>query len=161
GMVLLAATAFTFAPARAQSNTDDLMREIHRRDQVIDQLLRRVDALEKQARPATRLGSTAQPAPIAVAPISEPDTSPNASRIRQVAAPAPVQPAKPGATGDTEETMIARALENTLVDQGGLLLPPYSVQFVPDFSFAYSSIDQLAFFGPTGTIVRQRSHQYL
>ena len=56
--------------------------------------------------------------------------------------------------------MIARALENTLVDRGGQLLPPYVFQLVPDFSFGYQSEDQLAFLN-NGSIVRQQSHRDL
>ncbi len=54
--------------------------------------------------------------------------------------------------------MISRALENTLVDRGGQLLPPYVVQLVPDFSYSHQSLDQLAFF-TNGNIVRQQSHR--
>ena len=80
----------------------------------------------------------------------------------------PVQPLispAPGTSATTtpeepEDAMIARALENTLVDRGGQLLPPYVFQLVPDFSFGYQSEDQLAFLN-NGSIVRQQSHRDL
>ena len=40
---------------------------------------------------------------------------------------------------DTDEAYVARALENTLVDQGSLLLSPFQMQLVPDFSYQYQS----------------------
>jgi hypothetical protein len=58
-------------------------------------------------------------------------------------------------------------LENTLVNQGGLLLSPWVEQFVPDLGVIYSSVNQLAFVAPgvipgtTSTgIFTQNSHRW-
>lgn len=49
----------------------------------------------------------------------------------------PVQPVAPDAAATTEDE--DRALERVLVEQGGLLLPPYVVEMAPSVSYTYNS----------------------
>lgn len=174
--------------ALAQPTVEQLQQEIQQRDKQIQQLLKRMDALEKEvrSRPATTTAAAPRqpaatapaPAATALAPGAPPAMGaappPTAAagkpeRAAQAASPypTPVQPLtgpaapQPQSKEEAEEAMISRALENTLVGQGGQLLPPYMFQLVPDFSYTYRSIDQLAFVAPNGAIVRQQAHQNL
>jgi len=111
--------------------------EIRKRDALINSLLKRVDALEKEmhVQPIKRVPNAPQPQAEAIpAPQPSPQTP-----------PPPVTSSPPP---EGEEDTVARALENTLVDQGGLLLNPWSQQIVPDFSYAHQSIYQLSFAAP-------------
>ncbi len=56
-------------------------------------------------------------------------------------------------------------MENTLVDQGALLLSPWVAQIVPDFSYGHQSTDQLSYVaqnliqsGPNTPVTTQKSH---
>jgi hypothetical protein len=164
--------------AAAQPTTEELQREIQQRDTQIQQLLRRMDALEREvnaqkaAAPRPGPGPAPRPAP---APPAEAQAAPTPPPVAMAprppspgVGPTPVkpliQPATPAATPTTEaeaeEAMISRALENTLIDRGGQLLPPFVFQLVPDFSYSHQSLDQLAFV-QNGAIVRQQSHRDL
>jgi len=141
----------------AQPTLEDMQREIEKRDAVIDRLLRRMESLEKEVR--ARPSVTPAPARESreVAPVFR--SQPGVAQVP----PAVIPPPSTGPIATTvpaeneEEAMISRALENTLVNQGGQLLPPYMYQIVPDFSYSHQSLDQIAFV-TNGSIVRQRSH---
>ncbi len=193
--VALLAALLAPGTARAQVSTDQLQQEIKRRDALIEQLSKRVEALEHamktHAAPAAKptaataphptAAPAAAPAPVA-APVPAPapalfpaQSAPPAAAAENLppvvlgpAAPPSVTPSTPAATtpGPNEQE-IARALENTLIVQGGLLLAPWVSQFVPDFGIVYSDLDQLAFVSPgvvPGTnstgIFTQRSHTW-
>jgi hypothetical protein len=142
------------SPAGAQPTTEQLQQEIDKRDAIIQDLMKRVGALEKEAhagqngappQPEKKTRRTAQAAPAAT-PAPEPPFTPLAP------ADAPVLVGNPQAASapadDKDEANVARALENTLVDQGSLLLSPFQMQLVPDFSYQYQSTNQLAFVSP-------------
>ncbi len=133
--------------AAQQPTTEELQQEIQQRDAQIQQLLRRMDALEKEVK--AKLASAHARVQHGEQPASAPPPAAE-SQSAQVATPpppppgrTPVQPLISPAAGtpatttpeEPEDAMIARALENTLVDRGGQLLPPYVFQLVPDFSF--------------------------
>ena len=155
--LIVSASITAFQPAMAQPTLEDMQREIEKRDAVIDRLLRRMDSLEKEVR--ARPSVTPAPARETreVAPVFR--SQPGVAQVP----PAVVPPPSTGPIATTvpaeseEEAMISRALENTLVNQGGQLLPPYMYQIVPDFSYSHQSLDQIAFV-TNGSIVRQRSH---
>jgi hypothetical protein len=145
-----AAVALAGLPALAQPTAEELQRQLEQRDVVIEQLLRRVDALERRA-------GTAPPG--AVAP-GQPGAATRPSTGR---APSPSTTSTPA----EEEATIARALERSLVQQGGLLLPPFSFEFVPEILYTLQTRDQLAIVAPGvipggGTaITQQRSRRDL
>lgn len=167
--------------AAAQPTTEELQREIQQRDAQIQQLLRRMDALEREVKAqkaaAPRPAPSPKPAPPAEAQAAPPAPPPIAmtpsptppTLAPPAVGPTPVRPLMPSATpapaptteAEAEEAMISRALENTLINQGGQLLPPYVFQIVPDFSYSHSSLDQLALVNNGTSIVRQQSHRDL
>ena len=178
-LLIVAATLLGSVPAHAQPTPEELQREIEKRDAIINDLAKRLSALEKQVHatgaPAQSRSQTASippPAPVgATAPIVP------GVRLSQATPPAPPPAAPTGgrvttaqagaatpAPGEDDETL-ARALENTLVDQGAQVLGKWQLQFVPDFSYAYQSLDQLAYVnlgnGTTEFPVTQRSHRDL
>jgi hypothetical protein len=168
--------------AAAQPTTEELQREIQQRDAQIQQLLRRMDALEREVkaqkaatprpapppRPAPAPPAEAQAAPTAPPPVAMTPTPTPPTLAPPSIGPTPVKPLMPSATpaptptteAEAEEAMISRALENTLINQGGQLLPPFVYQLVPDFGYTHQSLDQLAFVS-NGAIVRQQSHKDL
>lgn len=144
--------------AHAQPTPEELQAEIRKRDAVIDSLLKRVDALEKQAH-AGEPTMTAAPAQSKrqVAGTQAPPPSPasptlfGGTPMAAAAVPTmnPPETTTPGEDNEIEEATIARALENTLIDQGALLLAPWTMQVVPDFSYTYQAINQLSFVSPS------------
>ena len=160
-------------PAHAQATTQQLEQEIKTRDAVIQDLMKRMGALEKEVHagannqspePEKRPRRAAQNAPPAT-------RAPGVSVTPLAPTNAPVlmtNPDAPAPAGNTDEATIARALENTLVDQGALLLSLYEMQLVPDFSYSHQSTNQLSLVSPSvipgavGTsLLTQRSHRDL
>jgi hypothetical protein len=139
---------------------------------VIRKMERQLQALEAEVRhpvhrperQAANRSSTSQAAAHETGPAIDLGTP----SVEQAAeeAPEPPPPTNPSGREPTNKE-IARALENTLINQGGLLLAPWVMQLVPDFGVTYSEQDQLAFVAPgviRGTtnagIVTQRSHNW-
>jgi hypothetical protein len=174
-LLIVAATLLGSVPALAQPTPEELQREIEKRDAIINDLAKRLSALEKQVHTAgvsvQPRNQTASIPPPAAAGVTAPIVP--GVRLSQ-AAPPPAAPAggrvstaqaggTPPAPGEDDETL-ARALENTLVDQGAQVLGAWQVQFVPDFNYAYQSLNQLAYVNlGNGTIgpVTQRMHRDL
>ena len=134
--LLLAAAAV--APARAQTELQKLQQQVVERDALIQQLLRRVEALEQRA------AAAAAPPPVAAAPASP---------------PAPPAPAN---TGEDEGL---RALEQALVRQGGLVLPPRAFELEAAYQYTHDGRNGLAIVaGPSGpqvadTTSRRHRHE--
>jgi hypothetical protein len=112
------------------------------RDDIIEQLRQRIEALEKEL--AQR---RAAPPPPSAAP------SPPAAEAPKPAAPKPDAPKpearKPEAAAPTEseEAAVAdegaRALERALVREGGLVLPPKVIEIEPRLEYSYRGIQGL------------------
>lgn len=92
------------------------------RDERIDNLQRRIDALER------RLEAPPAPPP----------------------APSAKPPVKPPAEEAAQKDESARALERTLVREGGLVLPAGAFEVEPRLEYTYRGTDALAIFGPAG-----------
>lgn len=99
--------------------------------------------------PAAPAPSAATPGPAAPAAVaSATPSSPAAaagSSSATFAPPAPATPGAPSTPGQTQrereeadQQAALRALERTLVQKGGLLVPRWGIELVPAFSFAYS-----------------------
>lgn len=138
------------AAANSQPSVRELQREIRRRDALIENLARRVAALEKQVQSNRRIGPSAKSgpavtravatAPVAAVPAAE-TVSFSAEQTAQ-APPPPVAPAPGGTTpppapGQFEVTPEAaeRALERTLVATGNLVVPSGFAEIEPLFSY--------------------------
>jgi hypothetical protein len=119
----------------------ELQNEIRRRDALINALIKRVESLEKEMHVQSVKHPAEAAAPLAGPP---PAAAPSPSVVPATATPR----VSPPPSDEEVEANVARALENTLVDQGGLLLSPWSVQIVPDFNFTHQSLDQLSFVAP-------------
>jgi hypothetical protein len=102
------------APLRAQT-TQDLQRQLQERDAIINDLMRRVDALERQQ------GRTTAP----TIPPSRPAEPPSA------------------AARTPEEETVARALERSLLEQGGQLLAPGTADISPFVQYSHTATNQL------------------
>jgi hypothetical protein len=151
GAVLMTATP-AFAQT-AEPTIEALQRQLRARDSLIENLVRRVEKLERQVRtgtPATgnqpvtravaRLGPGASPPePTEVA--LHPEAGPPLPMTAQAAPPPPPAPAPaapsapaPGQFEVSEETA-ERALERTLVATGNLVVPQGFAEFEPLFSY--------------------------
>ncbi|HEX6995823.1 MAG TPA: hypothetical protein VF339_16950 [Gammaproteobacteria bacterium] len=117
----------------AQTQIDELKRAIAVRDQVIRNLIQRIEQLELAVNELGGAGggttASAQPA------AGQPGAQPAAERT---AAPAP-----------QDQELIRAAFERTLIDRGGLLLPPGTLELEPSLSYAHSSSENLVIDGFT------------
>lgn len=121
--VLTLAAALCAGPALAQPLTrEELLQALSARDREIAALEQRIAGLERER--------SAAPGPAAPAP-SEP-----------AAAPAPAAPTAQPSRDDDEAEL--QALSRTLVERGGQLLPPGSVELVPSLSYANREVQGLA-----------------
>jgi hypothetical protein len=125
---LLSPTCFV---VNAQTpSVEELQQEIKKRDVTITDLLRRVEALEQKI-----AGTRADQAQIPV--------------VETTKAPTDTGP-------EVEEIM--RALERTLVREGGLVLPKWSIEVEPRFNYTYRGLNQLQLVEEKGeTIVAQQN----
>jgi hypothetical protein len=150
--IALAAAASEALCARAQeadaaaaqvlgAEIEELRRALAARDQVIRNLISRIEQLERavgaadlaQAVPAT----PAEPAAGAsTAPVEAPSSPPGA------AAPAPELAAD-------DQQLIRAAFERTLIERGGLLLPAGTFELEPTLTYAHSSAESLVIDGFT------------
>ncbi|HEY2533935.1 MAG TPA: hypothetical protein VGJ20_39445 [Xanthobacteraceae bacterium] len=142
------------AVATPGPSVQELQKEIRRRDALIENLARRVAALEKQVQTNKRgVSATARPAvarpvvaravataPVAAAPAAEPvafSAEQTAQAPPPSAAPPPATPAPPPAPGQFEVSPEAaeRALERTLAATGNLVVPSGFAEIEPLFSY--------------------------
>jgi hypothetical protein len=153
------------APDPERDSIRELRQAIARRDAVIENLLARVEELERKivlssgdldrvtagaAVPGPALGGAPLPPPVAQgATVAQASTGEPAQPAEPAAQPAPEPPAagqsqggggtsapaKPGQFEVVEEQDIDRALERTLVQTGVLLLPMGQVEVEPSFSY--------------------------
>ena len=120
---ILAILALTLA-GHGVAHADERDAVTDERDAVIEELRRRIELLEK------RLEDKPQPPP----------PPPPAVTAPAVPAPAP-KPAASEEKGREDES--ARALERTLVREGGLVLPRGAVEIEPRLQYTYRSFDGL------------------
>lgn len=126
-VVMAAAAAFIAAPAGAQTLTrEDLLEALKARDQVIADLQKRVEALERE-----RATAAAAP-PTAVAAAAPP--------VQTFAAPG----AGAAASASADEDAALQALSRTLVQRGGLLLPPWRAEVIPSLAYLNREVQGLA-----------------
>lgn len=141
-------TTIAVPSLRAEEPTvEELQKRIEERDAVIRDLVRRVEALEKQGRPAAALPRSAQ------RPGTTPTAAATAVPVRPGAFPPAAQPAQqqqqqtqqqpapaPGQIEVSEEAA-QRALERALVESGALLLPSGVAEFAPGLTYRRREVD--------------------
>ena len=137
--------------ANSQPSVKELQREIRRRDALIENLARRVAALEKQVQ-SRRIGPSAKSGPavtraVATVPVAAVPATETVSFSAEQTAQAPPPPAAPAPGGTTPPPAPApgqfevtpeaaeRALERTLVATGNLVVPSGFAEIEPLFSY--------------------------
>ncbi|MGZ8242102.1 transporter [Methylomagnum sp.] len=135
---VLAALPSPPADAAAKTpTTRELLEKIEQRDELIDDLKQRVQALERQAgRPATPPASSTSPPPPPTAAAPSPPPPPG-----QASAPRPKAGAAAPGQFEVDEEAAQRALERTLVITGALLLPYGQFEVQPGFSYNHAQND--------------------
>jgi hypothetical protein len=113
------------APDAAGKGTGDQKAATDPRDEKINELLRRVEALEKKLRAVN--GETGAPLPPAAA--------------------APPAPPVPTVQAEEEERMVRAALERTLVERSGILLSPGTLEIEPSITYVHASADNISIDG--------------
>jgi len=114
-----------------------LEQELQLRDQIIRNLLDRVNALEDKQTKPTSESETVSPAP---GQQQQPQSEP----------PLPaVAPVMPPAEDRLAQLRASAAFERTLIQRGGLLLPPYIWELEPSLSYSHSSSDHVVIDGFT------------
>jgi hypothetical protein len=151
----LAACPEAVAQGARKPSVEDLQRQIEQRDAIINDLMRRVDALEhqnaQQQQPSPPPAAAVQPAP-APGAAGPPQRQAQREAAGQRPQVTPVSPGKGGVAA--EEETLARALERSLVEQGGQLLPPFVYELVPQVIYSHQAqngftITNTGAFGPT------------
>jgi hypothetical protein len=109
------------------------------RDDIIEQLRQRNEALEKELaqRRAAPPPPAAAPAPAAAKPEAPKPDAPKPD-VRKPEAPAPTESEEAGVADEG-----ARALERALVREGGLVLPPKIIEVEPRFESVYRGVQGL------------------
>jgi hypothetical protein len=120
----------------AQAQTaDDLKAELAAKNAYISKLERRIRQLESQK---ARAAQPPGPAPTVITPIGGgPPVVPSAPAGVAVAPPPVAVPRAVAAAASPEDEEMERALERTLVREGALVLPPWTFQATPQFSYAH------------------------
>jgi hypothetical protein len=122
GLLVLTLLATIFQPhavsAQSQSpSVQELQQQISKRDALISDLMRRVEALEQ------KLGKTAAP--------DQPSSG--APEVTKPAGPETAKPSGRETVMDIGEEESVRALERTLVRERAIILPPWSVEVEPRY----------------------------
>jgi hypothetical protein len=149
-------TAIAVPGLRAEEATvEELQKRIDERDAIIGDLVRRVEALERQAQPAAALPAPAQrpgrrPAAATTGIPVRPGTFPSGAQPAQQQAQDQQQQPPAAAPGQFEvsEEAAERALERALVQTGAALLPSGVAEIVPGFRYLRRETDnpgQIAF----------------
>ncbi len=126
------------AVSAADTTEETLRNELAKRDAVINDLLKRVQELERRDGRAS--GSQAA---------TEPRPRPSSGQRAQTAVPsAQERSTGPGAV-DVDELAAERALERTLTAEGALLLPAKTFELQPFFSYARRTTDSPVILAPT------------
>lgn len=161
------AVLMTATPAFAQTaepTVEALQKQLRARDALIENLVRRVEKLERQARtgipatgnqPVTRAVARSGPGASAPEPTEvalHPEVGPPLPMTAQAMppptpapAPAAASPPAPGQF-DVSEEAAERALERTLVATGNLVVPQGFAEFEPLFSYARRESPTLVLF---------------
>jgi hypothetical protein len=119
---LLVASAPLASAQETEAPIEELRRALAVRDQVIRNLITRIEQLERAVQPGV-------PAAVATPVVATATTSQG---------PAP-----------EDQQLIRAAFERTLIDRGGLLLRPWSFELEPSMSYAHSSSENLVIDGFT------------
>jgi hypothetical protein len=165
-MLLTAAAIvlWTEVPARAQTGAtvEDLQKQLRQRDELIQNLLRRVERLERRmgngapspagspagGKPVIATSPSGNRPPVATEVALHPEEGAPGAMTAQAAPPPPptppppAAPAAPGAPAapapgqfEVSEETAERALERTLVATGNLVVPQGFAEFEPLFSY--------------------------
>jgi hypothetical protein len=148
---LLPALAYGADPAPAADALAELKQQLGVRDQVIRNLIRRIEQLEQRVGDLT-------PAAGMERPVAQLAQAVSAEAGRQGAAPA-----EPAATAELDLNHLRTAFERTLIDRGGLVLSNGTYEFDAGMSYSHSSAEALTIDGFTifpvlvvGDIVSER-----
>jgi hypothetical protein len=164
-LVIAAAMVLSAPYARAQTavepSVEDLQKQIRQRDALIQNLVRRVEKLEREtSRRAPIAGSAsptvtrvvgkspaASPPALATEVALHPEEPAPAPIVAQAPSAPPAQPAPP-APGQFEvsEEAAERALERTLVATGNLVVPQGFAEIQPVFAYARNEAPALVLF---------------
>ena len=126
-LACLAYAGFAFAQA---DPAEQMQRQLEERDQLIRDLQRRVEVLEQKAQTQSQNNAPAAANPSGTA------ADPRADPQRATSQSAPLATDRPDSS-DVGEDETVRALERTLVREGGLVLPPGSVEVEPGLVYTF------------------------
>ncbi len=142
-LVLWSVPMAALAQQAGPTEVDDLKRAIAIRDEVIRNLIRRIEALERAV-------SDMQGGEQAAAPPPPPSPQTQVPPAQAPSEPPPSETARatPGEVSKDDQ-LIRAAFERTLIDRGGLLLPFRSFEVEPSFTYIHSSRDSIVIDGFT------------
>jgi hypothetical protein len=137
-------------PSRVHTNKpapiDELKLGIIKRDQIISELLRRMDELEKRVE---ELDDIEESTPKNLQTKKPHEKNPSKQAGLQKEEDSVEVPQLSNEERIEQERLIRAAFERTLIERGGLLLPPYRMEFEPSLSYVHSSVDRIVIDGFT------------
>jgi hypothetical protein len=125
-------------------NIETLHQDLQKRDQVINDLLQRVQALEQEVR--SLRGSPPPKAVQASEPAAEPPPSvkkADATVEQRAAAPVQTAAAPPKEEREDEERLAQATLERVLIQRSAVLLPAWTLEIEPSLTYVHSSADRV------------------
>lgn len=138
------------------ASLDELRRAILVRDELIKTLFQRIQSLERSVQ-----GLQSDMGEGSLSSALTPEISGSSDRVATIPLPedatdtsaiAEADPLPPALNEDQrreQEQLIRSSFERTLIDKGGLLLPPGTVEISPSFSYTHSSSDNIVIDGFT------------
>jgi len=126
-----------------QTRINRLEQELQIRDRVIRNLLDRVNALEDRQ---TKIPPSESDSPVIPSPEQSSSGTPPAALQETAATPDETPPLK---EDHLAQLRASSAFERTLIQRGGLLLPPYVWELEPSISYSHSSSDHVVIDGFT------------
>jgi hypothetical protein len=125
-------------------NIETLHQDLQKRDQVINDLLQRVQALEQEVRslrgspPPKAVQSSESPGE-RQPPVKQADVTVE----QRAAAPVQTAAAPPKEEREEEERLAQATLERVLIQRSAVLLPAWTLEIEPSFTYAHSSADRV------------------
>jgi hypothetical protein len=130
--------------SQADATGDDLQQALQKRDQIIENLLRRVEMLEQkvislQSVPPRQYSQPVEASFTAQVSGGQPERAAEEKQDPTVQPP----PAGPADQREEEESIAQAALERVLIRQSALLLSPWTLEVEPSLTYAHTSSDRI------------------
>lgn len=131
--------------ASRADDTEDLQQALQKRDQIIENLIRRIELLEQKVISLESVPSRqySQPVEGAFAAHASPGRKPERAREEEQVTTVQPPSADSAEQREEEESMAQAALERVLIRHSALLLSPWTLEVEPSLTYAHTSSDRV------------------